>query len=101
MSDDELVGFATEFRQGLLDGKSSEMMCFAVCSALAGLLEFHGVSTELVEGDLGEFNHCWLRLSDGRVLDPTADQFNSYGFDPLPPVYLGQPTKIHPASLEP
>ena len=31
-------------------------------------------------------NHIWIRLADGRVLDPTADQFGDY-----PPVYLGDP----------
>jgi hypothetical protein len=36
-------------------------------------------------------NHVWLRLTDGRALDATADQF-----DPsLPPVYLGELLAIH------
>jgi len=96
MTDDDLLAFAAEFREGILDGRSSWMMCFAVSAPLATLLRLHGVDVELVEGDLGEFNHVWLRLSDGRVLDPTADQFNDFGFPPLPPVYLGPPTGIHP-----
>lgn len=32
------------------------------------------------------WDHIWLELSDGRVLDPTADQFPLS----LPPVYLGE-----------
>ena len=92
MTDPELVDFATEFRTGILDGRSSKSMCFAVCAPLASLLHLHGVETEVVESDLGETNHFWIRLADGRVLDPTADQFDKS----LPPVYLGPPTEIHP-----
>jgi hypothetical protein len=47
-----------------------------------------GVETELVEADFGWTNHCWLALPDGRILDPTADQFVGHGAT-LPPVYLG------------
>jgi hypothetical protein len=96
MTDAQLVEFASEFREGILDGTPSWMMCFAVCAPLVTLLDIHGVKAEMVEGDLGEFNHVWLKLADGRVLDPTADQFNEFGFDPMPPVYLGAPSKIHP-----
>jgi hypothetical protein len=63
-------------------------MCFAVSAALQGYLSSCGVETELVEADFGHTNHFWLRLPDGRILDPTADQFG------LSPVYLGKlPTK--------
>lgn len=96
MTDEELISFATEFREGILDGKSSWMMCFAVAWPLSGLLRMHGVDNDLVNSDLGECNHFWLRLADGRVLDPTADQFNEFGFESMPAVYLGSPTKIHP-----
>ena len=96
MTDDELIGFAMEFRKGILNDGPSWMMCFAVAAPLSGLLQLYNIDNNLVEGDLGEFNHFWLRLSDGRVLDPTADQFNDFGFEPLPPVYLGPPIKIHP-----
>lgn len=96
MTDKQLVEFATEFREGILDGRSSAWMCAAVCWPLATLLEMHGVKTETVTTDLGEMEHVWLRLADGRALDPTADQFNEYGFQPpMPPVYLGPPTKYH------
>ena len=95
MSDAALIRFATEFRAGILDGDPSDMMCFAVCAPLASMLRLSGVETELVESDLGEVNHYWLRLADGRVLDPTADQFNWCNTEQLPPVYLGPPTKLH------
>lgn len=96
MSDEDLVKFAAEFREGILDGRPSRWMCSMVCMPLAGLLSINGVEAEVVVGDLGEFNHVWLRLADGRVLDPTADQFNDYGFEPMPPVYLGPPLAMHP-----
>ena len=102
MTDDDLISAATGMREGILDGKSSEMACFMVATPLQGWLSFQGIETELVEADLGDINHCWLELPDGRVLDPTADQFN--GMDenpgePLPPVYLGPPTIIHPLKV--
>jgi hypothetical protein len=42
---------------------------------------------------LGEIerNHFWLKLKDGRALDPTIDQFKTYDGWRLPPVYLGPP----------
>ena len=99
MTDAELIEFATEFREGILDGGPSDMMCAAVCWPLVGLLNISGVKCEAVESDLGEYIHVWIRLADGRALDPTGDQFN-YLFPDLdmPPVYLGQPTALHPAT---
>jgi hypothetical protein len=101
MTDEELVAFVTEFREGILDGDSPKWMCFAVCAPLATLLGLYGVNVEIIESDLGEFNHVWMRLPDGRALDPTADQFNNYefmdcGFPEMPPVYLGPPAAMHP-----
>lgn len=101
MTDKQLLRFATQFRKGILNGGHSNMACFAVSAPLVALLSVHGVKGELIEGDLGHCNHFWIQLEDGRVLDPTADQFNAFeGFKPMPPVYLGPPAKIHPkASL--
>lgn len=100
MSDDELVTFASEFREGILDGDVPALMCFAVCAPLVTLLSLYGVEADMVVGDLGWINHTWLRLRDGRVLDPTADQFNDCdGYEKLPPVYLGPPTAIHTRKL--
>jgi hypothetical protein len=97
MTDADLIEFTQEFRDGILDGTPSWMMCAAVCYPLVTLLNMIGVKCDLVESDLGEFNHVWMRLADGRVLDPTADQFNELFPDlAMPPVYLGAPTKLHP-----
>jgi len=100
MTDEELVGIAADFRDGILDGGPSYMMCAAVSWALQGFLSaIHGFDTEAVESDLGEMNHIWLRLPDGRALDPTADQFNRLFPDRnLPAVYLGVPLDIHGAA---
>lgn len=96
MTDAELIECATEFREGILDGRDSDRMCAMVCWPLAGLLRMYGVETETIESDLGCCNHIWLRLEDGRALDPTADQFNRlFPYLKMPPVYLGEPTEIH------
>lgn len=90
MTDGELIDFASEFRSGILGDDPSAMMCAAVSWPLAAFLRCHGVDcdtpTSIVQTDYGQCNHVWIRLSDGRVLDPTADQFGNY-----PPVYLGPP----------
>lgn len=83
MSERELRRVVTEFRDGILCGRPSEGMCFAVCAALQGYLDMFGLDTEMVEANFAEINHVWLRLPDGRIIDPTADQFG------LPPVYIG------------
>jgi hypothetical protein len=95
VSDAELHALAADFRDGLLAGRGSAAMCFAVAAPLQGLLSMCGVEAEMVEGSFMEWNHFWLRLPDGRVLDPTADQFNGRLDEPLPPVYIGPPTPIH------
>jgi hypothetical protein len=61
----------------------------ALMAPLSTLLEVHGVPNTLVEVWLKRppRNHVWLRLSDGRALNPSADRFNAG----LPPVYLGPP----------
>jgi hypothetical protein len=102
MNDQKLIQVCRAFREGLLDGASSEAMCFVVASSLSGFLSAHGVKTEVVEGSLGVMNHFWLRLPDGRILDPTADQFNTLELSPpltseiLPDIYLGPALSIHP-----
>lgn len=70
-------------------------MCFAVCGPLHGLLALYGVEATIEDGEFGDWNHFWLRLPDGRVLDPTADQFNDQLEHPLPPVYLGPAAMVH------
>lgn len=102
MTDAELIQIASDFREGILDGRSSERMCAAVSWPIGAYLEsICGIETEAIEGDLGHMNHVWLRLSDGRVLDATADQFNRLFPDlNLPSVYLGAPLSIHPTPGE-
>lgn len=95
-SDRQLKYFATEFRRGILAGKPSDLMCFAICAPLQSLLKAtHNLDLELVEGRVSNCDHFWLKLPDGRVLDPTADQFNDLGFPRMPKVYLGPASLIH------
>lgn len=99
MTDAELLEFTQEFRDGILDGGPSDMRCFMVCAPLVTLLNMSGVPAKLEEAKsvrtvYGECNHVWIKLSDGRVLDPTADQFNSRRRK-MPPIYLGKPTSLH------
>jgi hypothetical protein len=99
VTDQQLLRFVSSFRNGILgDRKSSSMMCFMVCAPLATLLELDGIRCRLHESPHldrpdGIVNHFWIRLADGRVLDPTADQFAELR---LPKVYLGPPIpEIH------
>lgn len=97
MTDEELIKFASDFRDGILDGRPSNWMCAAVSWPLASSLRVSGVPCESVESDLGHCNHFWIRLADGRALDPTADQFNTdFPNKNYPPVYLGPPMELHP-----
>lgn len=103
MTDAELIKFATEFREGILNGRLSTFMCAMVCWPLETLLNLEGVSVkammsdgvlmDLRDGRKGTCNHVWLKLADGRVLDPTADQFNGTIKKKMPKVYLGKPIK--------
>ncbi len=75
----DLADIATEFREGILNGRSSDWMCAAVSYPLASYLRaLHGVDCKTVEGDFGECNHVWIETADGRVIDPTLDQFNKW-----------------------
>lgn len=101
MTDAEIVTMATEFRKGLLGRQRPKGMCFVVCAPLSSYLALSGVENEVVESDLGWCNHVWIRLADGRVLDPTADQFNGKTDQVMPAVYLGPPTDLHPEPAQP
>jgi hypothetical protein len=93
MTDAQLLKFVTGFRRGIVGRGKSEYMCFAVCAPLVTLLNMHGVPSKLREGtvkfEIGSINHFWIELEDGRVIDPTADQFNRFFGRSLPKVYLG------------
>lgn len=104
MKDRELITFVREFRDGLLGKHTSDRRCGMVCWPLVTLLNMENVECDLEEGTVrvvhdGEnfrINHIWIRLRDGRILDPTADQFNRFFLErKYPPVYLGPPRIIH------
>lgn len=98
MTDDELRQVASEFRSGLLgEDRSSKAMCFAVTMPLAEYLRMaYGIECDLMSSDHSNnpdsewYEHYWIRLADGRVLDPTFDQFRADE-----PVYIGEPTEFH------
>jgi hypothetical protein len=85
--------FALEFRQGVLGDLDSAFMCGAVCYPLASLLQLQGIEVKVMYGVVSHVNcycyHVWLKLPDGRVLDPTADQFCRPNGRRMPRVYLG------------
>lgn len=100
MTDDELISLASDFRDELI-GKNTggDGNCAKVSWALAGYLKaLHGVECECVETDLENnpnsewYEHVWIKLTDGRVLDATFDQFCS---EEKVKVYLGKPTEFH------
>jgi hypothetical protein len=102
-TDKQILKIATEFRKGILGRRKSHRMCAMVSFGLQGYLGFVGLHSKVCEGIVlmpgseAVINHIWLELPDGRVLDPTADQFND-GETIYPPVYLGNHVKIHSSS---
>jgi hypothetical protein len=99
MTDAQILKFATAFREGILDGRPSFLMCAAISRPLASLLRLHGLDCEVAEGENGAGGHTWIKLADGRVLDPSADQYNFPCFKQYPLVYLGEPTELHDPEL--
>jgi hypothetical protein len=96
MQHSELLKLVTDFREGILDGKPSVRMCFAVCAPLSSYLDFVGVENELIEGEAGDMQHFWIKLPDGNIIDPTADQFFLlWGCNKMPPVYIGPQTDLY------
>jgi len=65
-------------------------MCYMVCAPLQSFLEQEGKRTELIEGEVYGRYHFWLRLPDGRIIDPTADQFFSSEGAIMPKIYIGK-----------
>lgn len=99
MTDCDLYNIAYDFRVGLLGEGSPEGHCFTVSAPLSSLLRgIYGIDCELVSTDHSEnpnscwYEHYWIKLPDGRVLDPTFDQFCS---EEVVPVYIGPPTEFH------
>ena len=94
MSDKKLRRIAEDFRDGILCEGSSRRMCFMITAPLQGYLSYLGCETELIEGEIDRPDHVaqhfWLRLPDGRILDPTADQFTKPDGSAMPCVYVGE-----------
>jgi len=94
MTDTEIKKIASGFTKGLLGKRKSNSMCLAVTAPLQGYLSFCGLETELIEGEIKvgkiTWNHFWLKLPDGRILDPTANQFKTPDGKDMPKLYLGK-----------
>jgi hypothetical protein len=92
MTDEELIDAAKGFREGIM-GKRTDpsRMCFMIAAPLEGWLAWMGLKVRLVETQLEWINHVFIELPDGRVLDPTADQFDELK---ATPIYLGKPHPV-------
>jgi hypothetical protein len=93
MSDRELIRITSGFTKGILNKRESKSMCFAVSFPLQGYLSFCGLEAEIIEGEIKlnkeVWNHFWLRLPDGRILDPTANQFKTPDGKEMPKIFIG------------
>lgn len=94
MTDRTLLRLANEFILGLLNGDKPNGMCFFASASLQGYLYFYKIETEMQECEVNInadkfWNHYYLKLEDGRILDPTASQFNEELNLNMPLVYLG------------
>lgn len=98
MTDSEIKEVTTKFVAGLLWKKKSRGMCFMVCAPLQGFLAACGVETKLISGEI-TFNegglthiwdHYWLRLPSGKILDPTANQFKAPNGKQMPAIFMGK-----------
>lgn len=94
MTDKKLLQIARDFSGGILDNGETKSMCYVVTTPLQGYLSMCGIETRLIEGEIstteGLWNHFWLELSDGRILDPTASQFITPKGEKMPKIYLGE-----------
>lgn len=95
--DKNILRMARGFRAGVLEGRTSEMMCVAVSWPLQAFLEAAmGLKSTLMCSDLGYVEHIWIKLQDGRCLDATADQLNvRRNGQKFPKVYLGPVPYAH------
>jgi hypothetical protein len=79
MTDKEIAKIARGFTKGLLGKADTTNKCFIVCNPLRAYLSYCGIKCELTEGEIHYqkcvWHHYWITLSDGKIIDPTADQF--------------------------
>lgn len=94
ITDKGLLKLCRQFKAGVLGRKKSKDQCYRVCAPLHSYLSFLKIDCKLIEGyvTIGEniTNHYWIELPDGRIVDPTADQFNEIKKQDMPKVYLGE-----------
>jgi hypothetical protein len=94
LTDKQLLKICSQFRYGVIGRGKSKNKCYMVAAPLHGYLQFLRVDCTLVEGfvTIGEqiTNHFWILLPDGRIIDPTADQFNDIKERDMPKVYIGE-----------
>jgi hypothetical protein len=93
MKSGRLKRIAKGFRDeivGVFGGDGSENYCYMVSMPIEGYLNALGVECRCVEGFVNgsPVHHWWVELSDGRIIDATADQFTVNG-QQLPPIIVG------------
>lgn len=94
MTDKEILSIAKGFRRGLLGKHKPDMMCYAVSNPLAAYFNFLGIRCGAYECtvDFPEhemfYGHWIIVFPDGKILDPTASQFNKHGMN-MPDIYMG------------
>ena len=99
MTDKDILKLVTGFRKGILGRSSPLKKCFMVCSPLVTFMNGCGIECYLTEGEFAlssfknndgiEIGHYWITLKDGRIIDPTASQFNGMREEEMPLVYFG------------
>ncbi len=102
LTDRDLKVTCREFRKGMIARMSSKGKCAMISWALQGFLStVYKLNTKVYQGDVGNWNHLWLVMPDGRVIDCTADQFNKKGKRAkYPQIYIGKPLDIHSGGKE-
>lgn len=80
MTDQQIIDFSKAFTKEYLNGRESTGLCYRVCSVLVCELHDRGVECTLTDGFISydgiDARHFWITFEDGRIIDPTAGQFN-------------------------
>jgi hypothetical protein len=105
MSDEELIKSAEWVRSVFVGDDTSEGWCVVVSTAIQLSLREVGIEAVITRGNIahvGETEHYWLTLPDGRIMDGTSDQFPEIeGGGMMPAIYLGRlPRGFIPSSPE-